>query len=136
MEPEGSLQSSQDNSTGPYPEPDQSSPYYPVLFYLTSILILYSHLRPSHSGFTTKTLHASSSPPCMLHALSISSSLIRSLYYIWRRVKIMTILITQIFFILLLLHTLLVQIFPSAPYSQTPLMSETKFHTHTHTHTR
>jgi hypothetical protein len=32
MEPEGSLPCSQGPSTGPYPEPDQSSPYHPTLF--------------------------------------------------------------------------------------------------------
>jgi hypothetical protein len=31
MEPEGSLPCSQEPSIGPYPEPDQSSPYYPIL---------------------------------------------------------------------------------------------------------
>jgi hypothetical protein len=31
MEPEGSLPSSQEPSTGPYPEPDQSNPYHPIL---------------------------------------------------------------------------------------------------------
>jgi hypothetical protein len=30
MESEGSLPCSQDLSTGPYPEPDESSPYYPT----------------------------------------------------------------------------------------------------------
>jgi hypothetical protein len=31
MEPEGSLPCSQEPSTGPYPESDQSNPYYPIL---------------------------------------------------------------------------------------------------------
>jgi hypothetical protein len=31
MEPEGSLSYSQEPSTGPYPEPDQSTPYHPIL---------------------------------------------------------------------------------------------------------
>jgi hypothetical protein len=31
MEPEGSLPRSQEPSTGPYPEPDQSNPYHPIL---------------------------------------------------------------------------------------------------------
>jgi hypothetical protein len=31
MEPEGSLPYSQESSTGPYHEPDQSNPYYPIL---------------------------------------------------------------------------------------------------------
>jgi hypothetical protein len=32
MEPEGLLQSSQEPTTGHYPEPDVSSPYHPILF--------------------------------------------------------------------------------------------------------
>jgi hypothetical protein len=31
MEPEGSLQCSQKASPGPYPEPDQASPYHLIL---------------------------------------------------------------------------------------------------------
>jgi hypothetical protein len=32
MEPEGSLLCSQEPTTGPYPEPDESSPQFPTLF--------------------------------------------------------------------------------------------------------
>jgi hypothetical protein len=32
MEPEGSLQCSQESAIGPYPEPDESSPYCATLF--------------------------------------------------------------------------------------------------------
>jgi hypothetical protein len=31
MEPEGSLPCSQEPSTSPYPEPDRSNPYHPIL---------------------------------------------------------------------------------------------------------
>jgi hypothetical protein len=32
MEPEGSFPYSQEPATGPYPEPDESSPYHQILF--------------------------------------------------------------------------------------------------------
>jgi hypothetical protein len=32
MEPEGSLPRSQESYLSPYPEPDESSPYHPILF--------------------------------------------------------------------------------------------------------
>jgi hypothetical protein len=43
MGPEGSLPCSQEPSTCPYPEPDESSPFYPSLF-LTSILLVSAHV--------------------------------------------------------------------------------------------
>jgi len=45
MEPEGSLPCSQDPATGPYPEPDESSPHLPTLLLLRSILTLPSRPR-------------------------------------------------------------------------------------------
>jgi hypothetical protein len=77
MEPEGSLPCSQEPSSGPYPDPDRSSPYNPIL----SILILPTYLRlglPSGlipSGFPTNILYAFLLSPFVLHALPISSSL-------------------------------------------------------------
>jgi hypothetical protein len=67
MEPEGSLLCSQEPSTGPYPEPDQSNPYHPILskihFYIsqspTSSLLVFPPISLMHSY----------SPPFVLHAL-------------------------------------------------------------------
>jgi hypothetical protein len=59
MEPEGSLPRSQEPSTGPYTEPDRSSPYHPILFLhfniLHSRLGLASGLFPS--GLPTNILY-------------------------------------------------------------------------------
>jgi hypothetical protein len=80
VETEGSLQCSQQLSTGPYPEPDESSPY-PYTISLRFILILSTHLHlglPSglfSSGSPTKTLYEFLFSPCVLHAQTISSSL-------------------------------------------------------------
>jgi hypothetical protein len=38
MEPEGSLSCSQEPSTGPYPEPDKSNPYHPILIVYKKIV--------------------------------------------------------------------------------------------------
>jgi hypothetical protein len=44
VEYEGSLPTSQELTTCPYPEPDQSSPHYPHLISKRSVLILSTHL--------------------------------------------------------------------------------------------
>jgi hypothetical protein len=66
MEPEGSLLCSQEPSTDPYPKPDQSSPYLPVLSKIHLILSFRLHLGlPSGllpSGFPTEILNAFFSP--------------------------------------------------------------------------
>jgi hypothetical protein len=71
MEPESSLQCSQEPAIGPYLEPDQSSPYHPIPVSVTSILIhvLFSHLRLGISNslfpycFATKIQRAFIFPP-------------------------------------------------------------------------
>jgi hypothetical protein len=47
MEPESSLPCSQEPSTGPYSEPDQSSPYHPILSKFHSNIILPAMSRSS-----------------------------------------------------------------------------------------
>jgi hypothetical protein len=62
MEPEGSLPYSQQLSAGPYPEPDQTSPYHPILYKIHFNIIF--HLDPGlpsclfPSGFPTKIEYA------------------------------------------------------------------------------
>jgi hypothetical protein len=47
MEPEGSLPCSQEPSIGPYPDPDKSSPSYPILSKIHFDIILPSASRSS-----------------------------------------------------------------------------------------
>jgi hypothetical protein len=83
MEPKGSLPCSQEPSIGPYPEPDQSNPYQPMLLSLRSNFILSNHLHlglPSGlfpSGFHINILYAFLFSPFTLYALPISFSLTR-----------------------------------------------------------
>jgi hypothetical protein len=81
MEVGGSSPCSQEPSTGPNSEQDRFSPKHPILSLLKSILLLSTHLCISlPSGFfpfgfpTTPYMHFYS-PPFVLHALPISSSL-------------------------------------------------------------
>jgi hypothetical protein len=99
MEPEDPLACSQEPSTGPYPEPDQSNPYHPIT--LRSILILSTHLRlglPSGCLLLTPPriiyMHFSSPRSCYMPCPSHPPWLDHS-NYIWRRVQVMKFLIMQ-----------------------------------------
>jgi hypothetical protein len=74
MEPKGSSPCSQEPSTGPYSEPDRSSPHHPIV---SKIYFNIVHLPTGlPSGlFPTSILYAFFFCPFVLHALPISSSL-------------------------------------------------------------
>jgi hypothetical protein len=77
MEPEGSLSCSQEPSSGPYTEPDQSNPYHHILFkYCTLTYALVFLVVSFLLAFPPISYMHSSSPQFVLHALPISSSLI------------------------------------------------------------
>jgi hypothetical protein len=74
IEPEGLLPCSQEPSTGPYPEPDQSNPHHPILILSTHLhLGLPSGRLPS--GFPINIRYAFIFSPFVLHAPPISSFL-------------------------------------------------------------
>jgi hypothetical protein len=98
MEPEGSLLCSQEPSTGPYPETDQSSPYHPIPSHLRSILILFTNLRlglpsglfPSFPQifYMDSSFRHSCYMLCPSHSPWLGHS-----NYTWRRVQVVKLLI-------------------------------------------
>jgi hypothetical protein len=75
MEPEDLLSCSQEPPTGPYPEPDQSSPYHPILSKIHFSIIIGFPYGLFPSGFPTNILYAILFTLFVLYALSILSSL-------------------------------------------------------------
>jgi hypothetical protein len=101
MEPECSLPSSRESTIVLYPELDSSSPHYPILSLLRSILILSFHLRlglPSGCSllaFQPNSYKNSTSYPRVLHAFPIPCSLTYHSNYTWRRIYIIKIRIIR-----------------------------------------
>jgi hypothetical protein len=89
METEGSLPCSQEPSTDPHPEPDQSNPYHPILHPPTSwssqwsLTFLVSHQYPTCIPLLPHTCHM----PCPSHPPRLDRS-----NYTWRRVQVMNLL--------------------------------------------
>jgi hypothetical protein len=117
-----SLPCSPEPTIGPFHKPDESSPYHPIVF--PKDPCLYYHLCPGlpsdllPSGFSIKTLFASTSRLCMLHMLFISSPMTSS-FYLAMSLHYET-PHYAVFFSILLFCPSLVQIF-SAPCSQIPI---------------
>jgi hypothetical protein len=125
---------------GPNLEPDQSSPYHPILclwhplwYYLTTYFLSF-HSGAFPFGIPIKILYAFLFSPFVLHALPTSSSLTWS--YLAKSTSYEAPHYEVFFQLCITSHLSRIQIFSSAPCYQTPsvytppLMSETKFCTH------
>jgi hypothetical protein len=83
MEPEGSIPNSQELSTCPYPEPDQSSPhhsiptlkdpsiYYPLTYVLVSLTASFSLAFPTNNLYAFLFSHIRATCPAHLILLAI-----------------------------------------------------------------
>jgi len=82
MEPEASLPCSQRPTTGPYPEPDLSSPYILLVIHLSVILnywtssnvtnLVYSTIRYTFLAEFKNAWSYTSTPPIRLHGVVLS----------------------------------------------------------------
>jgi hypothetical protein len=130
MEPDVSLPCSEEPSTGPYSKPDQSRSLWNTFQYYPTIYVFVFLLGSFLLAFPLITYVHYSSPPFMLHALQSHPPwyLTKSTSYVLPHYAVL--------FNRTLLHSSPVQIFSSAPCSQTPsvcvlpLIPETKFHIH------
>jgi hypothetical protein len=101
-QPEGSSPCPQEPSTGPYPEPDRSSPYHTIPFYLCKIHFFnIVHLPTSLSSYWSLSFWLSHQYPipirphlCYMPCPSHPSWLDHS-NYVWRWVQVMKLLIMQ-----------------------------------------
>jgi hypothetical protein len=137
MEPRGSLLCSQEPSTGPYPEPDQSSPYHPILSKINFNIIhpprswfssgIFAFWLPHQYATCISLLHHLCYMPCPSHPPWFDHS-----NYTWQRAQVMKHLVMH--FSPICCHFISLKSKYSVPCSQrlnvTPLLSEIKLHTH------
>lgn len=126
---ECSLPCSQEPASGPYPEPDESNPYHPILR-----LGLPSDFY--RSGFPAKSSLNFTYPPCVLHACPSRSLSRDHSNYVRRRLQVMKLLVMTFSPTSYHFFRLLSKYSPQHSVLKYPLfifhlMSETNFHNQT-----